>query len=593
MAYDASNTKDNQQQIAGANPLSQGGGQSTPMAQGDQQGQTGPSTPATIQAGQSSTQAAQSQQPQQSNKPASSGMFTNIKSYVEKNQPAAQKMAGAVSQNVGDQASQIKEAADKKAADQKAAIDANNQAMDQQRQEAAGIIHSQTGVAVGGFQPPQTPATEQQPEVPQNEQQAQPEVPDQSNRFQELMQGPTGLTQVGDVNLAQQQAKAQALQQMAQGANTEQGRMNLLKNTFGNQGETQYTRGLSGLDQLVVSGDQTAREQMIKGTQEQTNQLQQQIQEVGSEANRNKMAQDYAMQNFGADISNLSQESQNQILAEIDANIESQKADWLSQIDALREQAAAEFQSGLKFNSAEDFYRSLLNQDIEWSKAGDRDTLDNALIRANLLGEDVNLADVYKSRKLSGSYEGLTPEQLQAMQGQIVLGTDSQGRIGGALGDLLQNASDYGLDPNTYMKELQALAQGGNRNQIYGYSGHQNKSGTNVHSYDAAKFKEITDRLFGDISAAKDNSFQRLVENKFGDQYKQALGEGQTFDDFLAGNFLDRTGAATADQASKIEALQRLTGAQTNVLGTERGTGVGQDTALFQALRDRLAAGQS
>jgi hypothetical protein len=408
------------------------------------------------------------------------------------------------------------------------------------------------------------------------------------------MQGPTGLTQVGDVNLAQQQAKAQALQQMAQGANTEQGRMNLLKNTFGNQGGTQYTRGLSGLDQLVVSGDQAAREQMIQGTQAQTNQLQQQIQEVGSEANRSKMAQDYAMQNFGADISNLSQEAQNQIIAEIDANIKSQTLDWKAQIQSLKDQAAAEFQSGLKFNSAEDFYRSLLNQNVGWNKAGDRATLDNALIRANLLGEDVNLADVYKSRKLAGAYENLTPEQLQAMQGQIVLNTDSQGRIGGALGDLLQNASDYGLDPNTYMKELQSLAQGGNRGQIYGYSGYQDNKGTNVHSYDAAKFKEITDRLFGDISAAKDNSFQRLVENKFGDQYKQALGEGQTFDDFLAGNFLDRTGAATADQASKIEALQRLTGAQTNVLGTERGTGVGQDTALFQALRDRLAAsGQS
>jgi hypothetical protein len=589
MAYDASNTQNNQQQVAGSTPLSQGGGQSAPMAQGDQATTSGPSTPATITPGQSSTQASQSQQPQQSNKPASSGMFTNIKSYVEKNQPAAQKMAGAVSQNVGDQASQIREQAEKKAQQQRDAIAANQKAMEQQKQEAAGIIHSQTGVTVGGFQPPvqqsQQPSTTEAP-------QSQPD--DQSKRFQELMQGPTGLTQVSDVNLGQQQAKAQALQQMAQGANTEQGRMNLLKNTFGNQGETQYTRGLSGLDQLVVSGDQAAREQMIKGTQDQTNQLQQQIRDVGSEANRSKMAQDYAMKNFGSDISNLSQEAQNQILAEVDSNIEAQKADWLGQIDQLRNQASNQFQEGLKFNSAEDFYRSLLNENTEWSKAGTRSVLDNALIRANLLGEDVNLADVYKSRKLATAYENLTPEQLQAMQGQIVLNTDSQGRIGGALGDLLQNASDYGLDPSTYMKELQSLAQGGNRSSIYGWSGHQDNSGTNVNTYDAAKFKEITDRLFGDINAAKENSFQRLVENKFGDQYRQALGEGQTFDDFISGGFIDRTGAATADQASKIEALQRLTGAQTNVLGTERGTGVGQDKALFQALRERLAAsGQS
>ena len=224
MAYDASNINENDQQVAGSTPLSQGGGTS-PAAQGQDQGASqGPSAPATIQAGQSSTQASQSQQPKQSNKPASSGMFTNIQNYVQKNQPSAQKMAGAVSQNVGNQASEIRQVAEQKKAQQASALQANQAAMDKQKQEAASIIQQQTGVAVGGFQPPaqtqdQTPAQT-------------PNIEEQAARFQQLAQGPQGVTKVGDLNLAQQSLKSQALQQLAQGANTEQCRQNILKQNF-------------------------------------------------------------------------------------------------------------------------------------------------------------------------------------------------------------------------------------------------------------------------------------------------------------------------------------------------------------------------
>jgi len=324
MAYDASNTNNDQQQVAGANPLSQGGGQSTPMAQGDQQGQTGPSTPATIQAGQSSTQAAQSQQPQQSNKPASSGMFTNIKSYVEKNQPAAQKMAGAVSQNVGDQASQIREQAEKKAQIQKDALAANNKTLEQEANWAStniqNVIGGQPQTSVEQRQElienldnrqepkPAFPPTQNPPQpVPEVEAPPAPVVPEFSEedmaRMQGLVRGEVqGITQVGDLNLSQQQARIQALQNMAQGANTEQGRMNLLKNTFGNQGANQYTRGLSGLDQLVVSGDQSAREQLVTGTQGQVQGVSQDVQGIQQDVNAQRMAQEQALRGFGSNI---------------------------------------------------------------------------------------------------------------------------------------------------------------------------------------------------------------------------------------------------------------------------------------------------
>jgi len=594
MAYDASNTQNNQQQVAGSTPLSQGGGQSAPMAQGDQAPTSGPSTPATISPGQSSTQASQSQQPQQSNKPASSGMFTNIKSYVEKNQPAAQKMAGAVSQNVGDQASQIREQAEKKASDQKAALEANQKIMDQQKQEAANIIHSQTGIAVGGFQPPVQPA---QPQV----EQPQVDAEAQSKRFQELMQTPTGISQVGDLNLGQQQAKTQALQQMAQGANTEQGRMNLLKNTFGNQGETQYTRGLSGLDQLVVSGDQAAREQMIKGTQDQANQLQQQIANVGSEANKAKMAQDIAMKNFGADISNLSTEAQNQILAEVDANIESQRSALASEIEQMRATAASQFGENLQYGSTNDLIKGIMdNMRVDWNKEGDVEAFSNWSLGRALGMDSRTLDQLNKQRKQSfgGTFNEdsnlmITPEDRARLESNLYISQQQQNILNKQVQDMLKNAADYGIDTSKYAKDISSLGIQGTTQDILKQGGRKGgDQGNKMYQYDINKFKDTLGNIFSDINLAKENSLQRLLENKYGEQYKQALGEGQTFEDFASGKFLDRVGSATADQASKIEALQRLTGAQTNVLGTEKGTGVGQDTALFQALRERLA-GQS
>jgi hypothetical protein len=352
------------------------------------QSTSGSTTPATINPGQSTTQVGQSQQPQQPNKQAGSGMFTNIKSYVEKNQPAAQKMAGAVSQNVGDQASQIREQTEKKAQIQKDALAANNTALEQEANWANTNIQN----VIGG-QPQTPPATQNQPEVPQNENQSftqkdgtvvnvgdtykapvlnqygqitgyedkvwqgtssvqksdenakAPVVPEFSDediaRMQALYRGEVqGLTQVGDLNLSQQQARIQALQNMAQGANTEQGRMNLLKNTFGNQGQTQYTRGLSGLDQLIVSGDQAAREQLVSGTQGQVQGLSQDVQGIQQDVNTQRMAQEQALREFGSSIQDQINQGVLGIETGLDTAIANEKA--------YREGTLGDYQSNLE-----------------------------------------------------------------------------------------------------------------------------------------------------------------------------------------------------------------------------------------------------
>jgi hypothetical protein len=401
MAYDASNTQNNQQQVAGSTPLSQGGGQSAPMAQGDQAPTSGPSTPATIQAGQSSTQAAQSQQPQQSNKPASSGMFTNIKSYVEKNQPAAQKMAGAVSQNVGDQASQIREQADKKAQQQKDAIAANNKTIEQEAAWASTNINN----VIGG-QPQTPPATQNQPQTevsdpaPEVDVPPAPVVPEFSEedmtRMQALTRGELqGITQVGDLNLAQQQAKIQALQSMAQGANTEQGRINILKNTFGNRGDTQYTRGLSGLDQLIVSGDQAAREQMVQGTQGQVQELSQDVQGIQQDVNDQRMAQEQALRGFGSDI----QEQINKGLTGIDTDLQTK----INQEIAARKNLLPQYQEDLE--AMQTTYGSMAQE------------MNNVLNSGNLTSG----VDVSKLNLSPQALEkiGLTQEQINSLSSRI------------------------------------------------------------------------------------------------------------------------------------------------------------------------------
>ena len=299
---------------------------------------SGSTTPATITPGQSSTQVGQSQQPQQSNKQAGSGMFTNIKSYVEKNQPAAQKMAGAVSKNIGDQASQIREQTEKKAQIQKEALAANQNTL-----TAAGDFATKNIQNVIGEQPQTPPATSTQTQQNQTQTEAPepapevdvppaPVVPEMSDediaRMQDLYRGEVqGLTQVADLNLAQQQAKIQALQNMAQGANTEQGRMNLLKNTFGNQGQTQYTRGLSGLDQLIVSGDQAAREQLVSGTQGQAQGIAQDVQGIQQGISTQRQLQGEALKVLRSDIQDQINKGVLDIETDLTSAITQEKAD--------------------------------------------------------------------------------------------------------------------------------------------------------------------------------------------------------------------------------------------------------------------------
>ena len=363
MAYDASNNQPDQNQVVSSTPLSGGQQPASQPQPSDSQPSQAPSQPSTVQAGMSSTQAGAQQQPQQQ-KSASSGMFTNIQKYVQKNKPQAQKMSQAVTQNVGSQASEIAQQAEKKQQQMEQSLQANQAAMDKQKEEAAGIVGNVMGAdydpTTGQFtaQPAQQP--EQAPVTPDQGQPA-PTSEEQQARFQELMQGPTGISQVGNLNLGQQQQKARALEQMAGTAGTEQGRRGLLQDTFRKGGDA-YTSGMSGLDQLIVSGDEKARTQMVEGVQQQADQLNQQLQTIGSDASKAKMAQDLAMKNFGGDISSLGEDAQAAIMAQVDQQVADQQAALQGEIDNMRTAAQEQFEGSMKYANEQAFYDDLISQ---------------------------------------------------------------------------------------------------------------------------------------------------------------------------------------------------------------------------------------
>lgn len=322
MAFvDDSNSNQAPQQIAGSAPLSQG---STPAAS---QGQAGDST-----GGSGGTPMQSNGQPTQGSTgtnrgsgKASSGAYTNIQKYVSKNQPQAQNMAAAVTQNVEKQAGSIQNIAQQKKQDQQNLIDQNNQIMNQQKKEAANIINQQTGLQVAGYEAPQN-----QPAQP-----AQQDQEAQAKRFQELMQGPQGTANVGALNLADQQNKANALQQLAASGRTEQGRRNMLKDTFQKQGA--YTQGMSGLDNLIVGGDAGAREAIVQGTDQAGRALLQNLAGINQQGQEALGSYQDTAGQFGEQVSGMAGNLSGNIYGDIENRLTEAKTAREQQISQLQD----------------------------------------------------------------------------------------------------------------------------------------------------------------------------------------------------------------------------------------------------------------
>jgi hypothetical protein len=244
-----------------ANPLSGDFGSGTgTSSQPETGGQFSGTSGQPLDTGASAVEGQQTQT-QSKKAPASSGMFTNIQKYVSKNKPQAQKMGQAVKQDVETKAGDIRsvvEGAQNKLADDISRAETARTGAETFASKQIGAITSGMGFGTPVQTDQQgnrnlTASTPQAPSLTPDEETAK--------RYQELLGGQiSGYVDPQAQDLSQQILEAKQLAQKTQQAGTEQGRQNLLKDIFRKEG--QYTRGMSGLDQLIMAGDPSAMQQI-------------------------------------------------------------------------------------------------------------------------------------------------------------------------------------------------------------------------------------------------------------------------------------------------------------------------------------------
>jgi hypothetical protein len=307
MAYEV-NQDDQPQQVAGSSPLSQGGAAPAAQPQGGVQPSGQPSTPARIQEGASVNQAA-SQGAAQNKKSgsASSGMFTNVQKYVERNRPQAQKMAKAVTQDFSRQAGEIAQQVENQRNQQLEQIEANKGILAGQYQQAEGQVADIMGE---GYQPASQANVFYQG--------VEPVTPQEGLTFADMAssQSPIGVTAASNLNLGQANMRSQALANLARNAERENFRRGLMRETFGDR---QYTRGQSALDDLIMGGSKEAREAVIGETQGRSQALQRLLSRTARESQEDVAAQNQAIGGFSEAIRGMAADPRKEVQDEIDA----------------------------------------------------------------------------------------------------------------------------------------------------------------------------------------------------------------------------------------------------------------------------------
>ena len=254
MAYIPPKEQDDQQE-QGMNVL----GQQPPLAQPEQQPpaqqqegiQVASATPQLAPTPETSVAAPA---PRKTQQPKGSGLFTNIRKYVEANKPQAQAIAQTVTQRTG------------------AGTQEAGQSIAQKQQQLADQLQ-QNAQKARSF-------------VQQSVEQAGREEFDPQD-LQQYEQIRTGQYEIGKniapQSFAQEQLKAEELQRMANLAGSGRGREELLRRTF--QDQNQYSRGQQKLDALILQGDPDAGRQMT----EQVGQTAQQFGDLVTQAKRQSL----------------------------------------------------------------------------------------------------------------------------------------------------------------------------------------------------------------------------------------------------------------------------------------------------------------
>jgi len=196
----------------------------------------------------------QSQAPKGAPKKASSGMFTNIRKYIDRNKPGAQRMSGKLQSNVSQQNQNIQQAVQKQQSDFMSRVNQNRQRMQEAQQFGQQTLQS-------------AQTQESMPQLQQQQQGLQQRVDQFGNvadQTQNITQTQGQIAQQQGVYDQAQQAynqAQQAFQQSAQGLipvlNQIQSGTNTNYNRFGNitsQTPTYYSQ--DQLQSMAMAGDQ-------------------------------------------------------------------------------------------------------------------------------------------------------------------------------------------------------------------------------------------------------------------------------------------------------------------------------------------------
>jgi len=288
-------------------------GQQQPEQQNQQTQQISSGSPTTIGGGQAPIGGGQ-QAPQSrgTRKKQGSGMFTNVRKYIQANKPAAQRMTQAVTGDVQQETQGIRDQVQKQQQQFQQSL-AQNQANLQQSQQFAQEAVQKAGSG---------------------------QLSEQDfSRFYNLASGRQQIEAPEAMNVMQQDAKARALQGIAKRAGTETGRQDLLRRTFGDN--QRYTRGQRALDALILGGDPNRAKTLQEELRSTTGELADEV----SQARRNALQQAARAQmdarELPQNLMGMVGEAQTGMQQNIEKSLEQRRQDLVQQQETFKQALAS------------------------------------------------------------------------------------------------------------------------------------------------------------------------------------------------------------------------------------------------------------
>jgi len=372
MPYDAS--QEEQQAGGGMDVLE--GGQETAPSQDQEQAMQEPQL-----AKESGTVAAPTGKKEGPSKTAGSGMFTNLKKYIEANKPKTKAMAGDVAKGVVGQAEKAKEAAAQKT---------------QQFQQAEPYQQEKARLE-GGEQ--FTQQAMQQAET------GQQFTPEQLQKFTALRTGEGAYKGIQGPDYTKQLEEARKAEVLGQQAISAEGSEQALKETIGKDIQG-YTAGERGLDLFLMGQDPEARQKM----QEQITAGATGVQEAVTAEQAKATQSREALQNLAA---RYQAGGEQDLAAQLGAREEAAKAGTEARLAGLgteyQQQQLGEAITGPTYGVDTSSYLSSLTPTAESARTAEEASRLNAL--AQLAGKSGGYQ--------AGTYEQQLQEAIGAAQGEV------------------------------------------------------------------------------------------------------------------------------------------------------------------------------